>query len=88
MSPAEAIGIARASLWVTVELGAPIMIVALISGLVVGLFQALTSVQELTLTFVPKLLVVGAMIWLNLAAMFVTLSNFFSGPVLDAMLGV
>lgn len=41
-------------LWVTM----PIMVVALVSGLVIALFQALTSVQEMTLTFVPKIVLV------------------------------
>jgi flagellar biosynthetic protein FliQ len=41
-------------LWVTM----PIMAVALVSGLIIALFQALTSVQEMTLTFVPKIILV------------------------------
>lgn len=41
-------------LWITM----PIMAVALISGLLIALFQALTSVQEMTLTFVPKIVLV------------------------------
>ena len=45
----------RQGLWVAFLISLPILSVALLTGLVVGLFQALTSVQEMTLTFVPKL---------------------------------
>lgn len=88
MSPGDAIDIVRAALWLTVDIGAPIMIAALGVGITVGLFQALTSVQELTLTFVPKLLIVGAVIWLSLSSMFGSLAEFLNGHLLDAMLGV
>ncbi|HKK29369.1 MAG TPA: flagellar biosynthetic protein FliQ [Alphaproteobacteria bacterium] len=88
MSPAEAIDILQAALWLTVELGTPVMLTALGIGLAVGLFQALTSVQELTLTFVPKLLAVGLVIWLSLSAMFRILSNFLNGQLFDALLAI
>ena len=45
----------RQGLWVALVISLPILSVALMAGLMVGLFQALTSIQELTLTFVPKL---------------------------------
>ena len=45
----------RQGLWVAVVVSLPILTVALLAGLTVGLFQALTSIQELTLTFVPKI---------------------------------
>ena len=46
----------RQALWIAVRMSAPLLAVALIAGVVIGLFQALTSVQEMTLTFVPKIL--------------------------------
>ena len=45
----------RQGLWLSVAISTPILAVALAAGLVVGLFQALTAIQEMTLTFVPKL---------------------------------
>ena len=54
----------REALWIAVKISAPILAVALIAGVVVGLFQALTSVQEPTLTFVPKLLAAVAVMGL------------------------
>ena len=44
----------REGLWITVLISLPMLTVGLVVGLVVGLFQALTSIQENTLTFVPK----------------------------------
>ncbi len=66
----------RQGLWITVELSAPILSVALISGLVIGLFQALTSVQEMTLTFVPKLIVVAVCLALFGSAILMLLVDF------------
>ena len=45
----------RQALWIAVRMSAPLLAVALIAGVVIGLFQALTSVQEMTLTFIPKI---------------------------------
>ena len=42
----------RQALWIAVRMSAPLLIVALVTGVVIGLFQALTSIQEMTLTFV------------------------------------
>ncbi len=58
MDTAEAIDIARQGLWVTLQLGVPVMGVALAVGLAISLFQALTQIQEMTLTFVPKIIVI------------------------------
>lgn len=51
--------IARETMWVVALASAPILIPALLSGLVLGMVQAATSIQEQTLTFVPKLIVVA-----------------------------
>lgn len=48
--------LARQAIWVMLKVGAPMMIVALVVGLIVSLLQALTQIQEMTLTFVPKIL--------------------------------
>ena len=50
----------RQGLWVAVMISVPILTVALLAGVTVGLFQALTSIQEMTLTFVPKLAAIVA----------------------------
>ena len=56
------VGIAQQALWITALAAAPILIPALIAGLILGMVQAATSINEQTLTFVPKLIIVAAML--------------------------
>lgn len=49
---------AREAIWLTLKIGAPIMLIGLFVGIIVALFQALTQIQEMTLTFVPKILAI------------------------------
>jgi len=51
--------VAREAVWILALASAPILIPALLSGLILGMIQAATSIQEQTLSFVPKLIVVG-----------------------------
>lgn len=51
--------IGREAMWVLVLAATPILVPALLAGLVLGMVQAATSIQEQTLTFVPKLIVVA-----------------------------
>lgn len=53
------IGVAQHALWVLALASAPILIPALITGILLGMVQAATSINEATLSFVPKLIVVG-----------------------------
>ena len=48
----------RQAIWICLIIGAPIMIISLVVGVAVGLFQALTQIQEMTLTFVPKMIAI------------------------------
>ena len=57
----------RQGLWVAVVISIPILTVALLAGVSIGLVQALTSIQEMTLTFVPKLAAIGAVFWLSMS---------------------
>ncbi len=59
----------RQALWVAVLVSTPLLAVALIVGVVVGLFQALTSVQEMTLTFVPKIGAMLVVFWVSMSFM-------------------
>ena len=76
MNAAEALDVGREAILVTIEIGAPIMLVALVVGLTVALFQALTQIQELTLAFVPKILVIFISMFLFLPYMLSTLVSF------------
>ncbi len=71
----------RQGLWVAVVLSLPILAVALIAGLIVGLFQALTSIQELTLTFVPKLGAIVVVYWISMGFMTQSLVSFFQNHI-------
>ena len=77
----------RQGLWVAVMVSVPILTVALVTGLVIGLFQALTSVQELTLTFVPKLAAIVLVFWISMAFMTQALVTFFDGHVIPLIAG-
>ena len=77
----------RQALWTTVVMSAPLLTVALVAGVVIGLFQALTSIQENTLTFVPK---VGAMLvvfWASMSFMTATLVAFFTDRIIPLIAG-
>ncbi len=56
MTPDMVIDLGRGALTITVMLSAPLLMAALLTGLVVGLFQAATQINEQTLSFIPKLL--------------------------------
>lgn len=79
--------IMRQGLWIAVQISAPLLAVALLVGVAIGLFQALTSVQEMTLTFVPK---VGAMIgvfWVSMTYMSGALVAFFTKAIVPLIAG-
>ena len=76
MSDADAIEIAHQTIIVALKLGAPIMLLALAVGLVIAFLQALTQIQEMTLTFVPKLIVILVSILILLPFMLTTLTAF------------
>ncbi len=59
MTPETAIELGRQALYVTVLLTAPLLLPALVVGLLVGVFQAATQINEMTLSFIPKLLVLA-----------------------------
>lgn len=77
----------RQGLWISVMISTPILVVALIVGLVVGLFQALTSIQEMTLTFVPKLAAIVAVFWATMGFMTETLASFFTTQLVPMIAG-
>lgn len=66
MTPETVIGIGHETLYMTVLLAAPLLGAALAIGLLVGIIQAATQIQEMTLSFIPKLLVLVVMLfWLG-----------------------
>ena len=77
----------RQGLWIALVISIPILSVALITGVVIGLFQALTSIQEMTLTFVPKLAAIGAVFWVSMSFMTQTLVSFFQDRIIPLIVG-
>jgi flagellar biosynthetic protein FliQ len=77
----------RQGLWVATMISAPILTVALVSGVLVGLFQALTSIQEMTLTFVPKVLSIVIVFWATMGFMSQTLVSFFQSTLVPLIAG-
>ena len=77
----------RQGLWVAVMISLPILGVALLAGVTVGLFQALTSIQEMTLTFVPKLAAIALVFWVAMESMTNTLVAFFQGQIIPLIAG-
>lgn len=79
MNEAEVIEVCREAIWVIIKLGGPVMIAALVVGVVISLLQAVTQIQEATVAFVPKILVVFLIGLLTLPLMMSTLSTFTQG---------
>lgn len=87
LTEADMMDVLRQGLWTAVEVSAPTLAVALGVGLIVGLFQALTSIQELTLTFVPKLGAILIAFWASLSVMSGALTSFFDGQIIPRIAG-
>ena len=64
MDTGTVINIARQTVWIIVKTAVPVLLVSMIVGLVISLFQTLTSIQEQTLTFVPKLIAILLGAWM------------------------
>lgn len=87
MNAAEVIEISRAGIVVMLKIGAPVMLIALTVGLSVSLLQALTQIQEMTLAFVPKIIVIFASLLLFLPYMMTTLTG-FTHQVMDKIVAL
>ena len=81
MTGAQALDIATDGIWVMIIVAAPMMIVGLVVGVVIALFQALTQIQEMTLVFVPKILAIFVTMLIALPFMGATLSGYMTRVV-------
>jgi flagellar biosynthetic protein FliQ len=81
------ISLMREAVWTAMLISAPILVVALVVGLAIGLLQALTSIQELTLTFVPKLLAIGIVFWATLSFVTQGLVGLFQDRLVPVIAG-
>jgi flagellar biosynthesis protein FliQ len=87
MNEAAVLELGRESMWVVLKIAGPVMFMGLLIGLLIALFQALTTIQEMTLTFVPKIVVIFASVILFLPFMMSTMIE-FSNTLFDRMLAL
>ncbi len=76
MNGAQVLDLGRDAIWLTIQLSAPMLIIALLVGVAVGLLQTLTQVQEQTLVFVPKVLAVFVALLVSLPLMGMLMTDF------------
>ena len=81
MSPEVVVTVGRHALEMTLMLAAPLLLTALAVGLIVGIFQAATQINEMTLSFIPKLLAMAAVLALTGPWMLRTLVEYTRGLI-------
>lgn len=78
MDQGQMLEVFRSALYVGFKIAAPLLIVSIIIGLIIAIFQAATQIHEQTLTFVPKILVLSLMLLVLGSWMMTTFSEFFN----------
>ncbi|MBD8890403.1 flagellar biosynthesis protein FliQ [Roseibium litorale] len=76
MTGGEVLDLAREGVWTMILVAGPTMLVGLVVGVIIALFQALTQIQEMTLVFVPKILAIFVTLLLTLPFMGQLLASF------------
>lgn len=87
MNDADVIEVSREAVVVMLKVGAPVMLLALLVGLIISLFQALTQMQEQTLSFVPKIITTALALILFLPFMMATMIS-FGQQIFDRVAGI
>ena len=83
MNIADVITIGRDALWVTMLIAGPLLGGTLVVGIVIGIFQAATSIQEMTLSFIPKLITLVLVLFLVCGWQILTLVDYFQTLLLN-----
>ena len=76
MNQADVLEISRLTFLVILKAGGPIMAAGLVIGLIIAVFQTLTSIQEMTLTFVPKIIIIFAAVIVFMPFMMTSVIDF------------
>lgn len=87
MDQGEVLQIFRSAMYVAFKIAAPLLLVSIVIGLIVAIFQAATQIHEQTLTFVPKVAVLGIMLLILGSWMMTTFSEFFK-QIFDLIAGI
>lgn len=78
MTPDVVLSVFRTTIWTIFKLSAPLLLVSVLIGLVIAIFQAATQIHEQTLTFVPKLVAIALILLICSAWMITNLQDFFT----------
>lgn len=87
MNEQELIDITREAIWLTIQIGLPVMGVGLVVGVTIALVQALTQIQEITLVFVPKIISIFLAIFVFLPG-FAAIMVAFMDQIADRIIGI
>lgn len=87
MNEQEIMGTAQEAIYIAIMVGSPVMIIGLVVGVIIALFQSLTQIQEITLVFVPKILVIYVSLAFLLPSMSATLVAFMQ-ELADRIVGL
>lgn len=77
MTQGETLTVFKDALWLILKLSAPLLLVSILVGLIISIFQAATQIHEQTLTFVPKIVAIAVLLIVLGSWMLTSLSNFF-----------
>ncbi|ODU57555.1 MAG: flagellar biosynthetic protein FliQ [Clostridium sp. SCN 57-10] len=78
MSQADVLLVFREAIWMILKLAAPMLLVSMLLGLVISVFQAATQIHEQTITFVPKIFAIAFILIIAGSWMLTNLTDFFS----------
>lgn len=87
LNEGQIIDLMREMLWLCLKIAGPLLIVSIVVGLIIAIFQAATQIHEQTLTFVPKLLILSLTLLLMGSWIFTNMSNFVY-QIFELMAGV
>ena len=87
MNQADVLEVSRLTFFVILKAGGPIMAAGLVIGLIIAVFQTLTSIQEMTLTFVPKIIIIFAAV-IGFMPFMMTSVLEFSNTLFDMIIGL
>jgi flagellar biosynthetic protein FliQ len=87
MNEADVLEISRLTFLVILKAGGPIMAAGLVVGLIIAVFQTLTSIQEMTLTFVPKIIIIFAAVIVFMPFMMTSVID-FTNTLYDKIVGL
>lgn len=78
MSQSDMLSVFKDAIWLILKLSAPLLIVSIVLGLIISIFQAATQIHEQTLTFVPKIIAIALLLIILGSWMLTNLTDFFT----------